>query len=477
MVADPASTVKLDGILDPAEVLRRIGQFADAHPEVTWIEGGGWDDAAFLQTGPPNRHMLDSVVPDRPVYLYNNSGHATWSNTVALEIANITAETPDPPNGQIARDAEGEPTGLLHEDSAMALMEAVMPPWTHEDHVRNLSAALDEMSRLGITALEDAMATAEIAAAFKTLDDRGELMQRSELCLPFDPLEDDEEQINWFLSQRAELASDRLGASCVKLFVDGAYGSHTVVLLEPYSDDPSYGRGELFIERERLMRLVTRLDAEGFQVHAHAQGDGAVRATLDAFEEARRRNGFQDNRHTIAHLVLIDPDDYSRFRELGVIANFTPLWSLGDAWETVFAPRLFGPERSQHIFKTRTLLDAGVMLVWGSDWDVTGVSPLDGLETATTHRYPGGIDLEGNEDSVWNPTERVSLEQAIVAYTSAGAYLMHDDTRRGTLAAGMLADMVVLDRNLFESAPLEIHKTQVDMTIVGGVVVFSRVSD
>jgi predicted amidohydrolase YtcJ len=356
----------------------------------------------------------------------------------------------------------------------MALMEAVIPPWTHEEHVRNLTTALREMSRLGITALEDAMATPEIAAAYKTLDDRGELYQRSRLCLPFEPEEDDETQFRSFLTQRAELAGNRLSANCVKLFLDGAYGSHTVVLLEPYSDDASYGKGELFIERERLIRLVSRLDATGFQIHVHAQGDGAVRAALDSFAEARRRNGFRDNRHTIAHLCLINAADIPRFRSLGVIANFTPLWSLGDAWETVFAPRLFGPERSQHIFETRTLLDAGVMLVWGSDWDVTGVSPLDGLETATTHRYPGGIDLEGKVDSTWNPGERVSLEQAIVAYTSTGAYLMHDDTSRGSLTAGKLADLVVLDKNLFETAPLDIHNVQVDMTVIGGEVVFSR---
>ncbi len=356
----------------------------------------------------------------------------------------------------------------------MALVDAVIAPLTAEARVVNLSAALAEMSRLGITALEDAMATPEIARAYKTLDERAELHQRTNLCLAHDPAEDDDAQIRSFLAQRAELAGRRLRAGCVKLFLDGAYGSHTVVLLEPYSDDPErYGRGELFVDQSRLDRLVTRLDAEGFQVHAHAQGDGAVRAALDAFAVARRRNGFRDNRHTIAHLCLIDATDIPRFRTLGVIANMTPLWSLGDAWETVFAPRLFGPERSQRIFQTRTLLGAGVTIAWGSDWDVTGVSPLDGLETATTHRYPGGIDLAGNEDSAWIPEERVSLEQAIVAYTSGGAYLMHDDSERGSLSAGMLADFVVLDSNLFERAPLEIHTVQVDMTVVGGQVVYT----
>jgi predicted amidohydrolase YtcJ len=209
----------------------------------------------------------------------------------------------------------------------------------------------------------------------------------------------------------------------------------------------------------------------------HAQGDGAVRAGLDSFAEARRENGFRDNRHTLAHLCLIDAADIPRFRTLKVIANMTPLWSLDDAWETVFAPRLFGPERSRRIFQTRTLLDSGVILVWGSDWPVTGVSPLDGLETAITHRYPGGKDLDGKEDHTWNPQERVNLEQAIVAYTSAAAYLMHDDATRGSLSAGKAADLVVLSKNLFETAPLDIHGVQVDMTVLGGKVIFARTPD
>jgi predicted amidohydrolase YtcJ len=250
--------------------------------------------------------------------------------------------------------------------------------------------------------------------------------------------------------------------------------AHTLALLQPYSDDPAFGKGSLFVDQERLNRLVSRLDAAGFQVHMHTQGDAAVRAGLDSFAEARRNNGFHDNRHTLAHLWLVDPADIPRFRALGVIANMTPLWSLGDTWETVDAPRMFGPERTGHIFPTRSLLDSGAILVWGSDWPVTGVSPLDGLETAITHRYPGGKDVFGKEDESWHPQERVSLEQAIVAYTSAGAYFMHDDANRGTLSIGKWADLVVLDKNLFETAPLDIHNIHVDMTVLGGKVVFSR---
>jgi hypothetical protein len=475
---NPTTALDLHGLTRREQVIDRIRQYAQAHPEKAWIVGDGWDESAFLPSGQPTREMLDAAVPDRPAYMDDNSGHEGWANSRALAAAHITAATSNPLNGRIEHDANGQPTGALQEESAMDLVRSVIPPRSPEEWVENLSAALHKMTRLGFTALEDADATPEIARAYHTLDQRGDLQIRANLCLPFDPTKNDDAQFRSFLAQRNALAGRRLRATCVKFFLDGAYGSHTLVLLQPYSDDPKkYGKGKLFVDQERLNRIVSRLDAVGVQIHMHTQGDGAVHAALDAFAEARRKNGFRDNRDTLAHLCLIDAADIPRFRTLKVIANMTPLWSLDDAWETVFAPRLFGPVRSQHIFPMRTLLDSGVILVWGSDWPVTGVSPLDGLETAITHRYPGGKDLNGKEDHTWNPQQRVNLEQAIVAYTAAGAYLMHDDTTRGTLSVGKAADLVVLNKNLFETAPLDIHNVQVDMTVLDGKVVFARTPD
>lgn len=471
---NPVTSLDLHGLTTKDRIFQRIRQYAKSHPDKAWIVGSGWDESAFLPGGRPTRQMLDAIVPDRPAFLYDNAGHEAWVNTRALRAAHLTAATPDPANGRIERDAAGQPSGALQEDSAMELVLSVIPPPLPEDVALNLLAALQEMSRLGITALEDAMATRDIARAYQALDRQGKLEQRTNLCLEFRPSENDDMQVQRFLAERTALAGRRLRATCVKLFLDGAYGSHTLVLLQPYFDEPKFGKGTLFIEQQRLNRLVTRLDAEGFQVHMHAEGDGAVQAGLDAFEEARRKNGVRDNRHTIAHLCLIDAADVPRFRTLGVTANMTPLWMLGDPWETVFAPRLFGPERSQRIFQTRTLLGSGVMLVWGSDWPVTGVSPLDGLETATTRRYPGGKDLDGKEDRAFLPEERVSLEQAIVAYTAAGAYLMHDENNRGSLDKGKTADLVVLEKNLFDVSPLAIHQTRVEMTVIAGKIVFER---
>jgi predicted amidohydrolase YtcJ len=470
---NPDNALDLHGIIQRDRVLEQIRQFAAAHPDLRWIVGEGWDEAAFLPSGQPTRAMLDSVVADRPAFLQNNSGHEGWANTRALEAAGITARTPDPENGRIERDAAGIPTGALQEE-AMDLVQKVIPPPTPEERVADLSAALSKMLALGVTAVEDAAVTPEAARAYQTLDRAGRLQTRTNLCQLFKSSEDDDSQVKAFVAQRAALAGKRLRAGCVKIFLDGAYGSHTVVLLQPYSDDPKFGKGSLFVKQERLDRLVSRLDALGFQVHMHTQGDGAVRGALNSFAEARHVNGFRDNRHTLAHLVLIDDADVPRFRSLGVIANMTPLWSLDDPWETVFAPRLFGAERYSEMYRTRTLIDAGVMLVWGSDWPVTGVSPLDGLETAVTHRYPGGTDLAGHPDRAWKPEERVTLEQAITAYTAAGAYLMHDEHERGSIVAGRSADLVVLNRNLFEMPVLEIHKVEVDMTVIAGKVVYER---
>ena len=471
---NPANTLDLQGLIQREQVLERIRQFARAHPERAWILGQGWDESAFLPSGQPSREMLDAVVPDRPAFLVDNSGHEGWANSRALAAAHITAATPDPLNGRIERNAQGEPTGALQEE-AQELVRSVVPPPTPEERVVNLSAALEQMARLGITALEDAAADADIQRAYQTLDRAGKLRQRVCLCQLYRPRKDDDAQIREFEAQRTALAGRRLKAGCVKIFLDGAYGSHTVVLLQPYSDEPGrFGSGKLFVEAERLNRLVTRLDAAGFQVHMHAIGDGAVHAGLEAFAAARRENGFRDNRDTLAHLALIADADVARFRALGVVANMTPLWSLDDPWETIFAPRLFGSERFGELYRTRTLLEAGVVLVWGSDWPVTGVSPLEGLETAITHRYPGGRDLKGQQDHAWKPEERVSLEQAIVAYTSAGAYLLHDERSRGSLEAGKAADLAVLGRNMFETPPLAIHSVAVDMTIVAGEVIFER---
>lgn len=474
LVPNPATRLDVGGLGAREAIFRRIGEYAAAHPAKPWVVGTGWEEAAFLPSGQPDRAMLDAVVRDRPAFLTNNSQHMGWANSAALAAAGITRDTPDPANGRIERDAAGEPTGVLQE-AAMDLMRRVIPPRPVDEQVEDLRAALREMNRLGITGYEDAAVRTEWVDAYLALGRAGPAGMRVNLCLYFDPAGEDDAQLARFEQLRAQFAGTSVHAPCVKFVQDGAYGSHTVALLQPYSDEPEkFGHGTLFVEPERLKRLVTRLDAAGFQVHVHAEGDAATRTALDAIDAARKANGPRDNRHTLAHLVLVDPSDQPRFRTLGVVANMSPLWSRGDPWETVFAPKLFGPERSARLYPAHTLLAAGARLVYGSDWPVTGVAPLDGLETAVTHRYPGGRDPEGRPDTAWIPGERVTLQQALEAYTVNGAWLVHDEHQRGTLEAGKLADLVVLGGDLGKTAPLDIHALGVDLTMVGGQVVYER---
>jgi len=473
---NPETSLDLHGLTTRTAIAQRIRKFAATHPHSPWIVGDGWDKIAFRPNGLPTREFLDSLVPDRPAFLTDNSGHSAWVNSRALAAAHVSADTPDPLDGRIERTPDGQPYGVLHEDAAMDLVTPLLPVISDDEEVANLRHALTHMVQLGVTAVEDAMATPAVIAAYRTLASRGELSVRANLCMPFRPTEDDNAQIEAFIAQRELLPGPRLTANCVKIFLDGAYASHTLALLAPYSDDPRYGSGSLFVDAARLNRIITRLDAEGFQVHLHTQGDGAVRAALNAIESAQLTNGTTDRRHTLAHLCLVDTADVPRFKALNVVANMTPLWSLGDVWEAEDGPRLFGAECSARLLPARELLNAGATLAWGTDWPVTDVSPLAGIETAITHRYPGGVDPKGHPDTTWHPSGRLNLAEAFNAYTAAGAYLLHEDGLRGRIAAGYAADVVVLNRDPFAMPALNIHRIRVDYTIIDGRVVYARPS-
>jgi predicted amidohydrolase YtcJ len=328
------------------------------------------------------------------------------------------------------------------------------------------------MNAQGITAMVEAAADADTIAAYEMLQRRGDLNTRVRLCQRFDQSDtDDAAQLQRFVTARARIAavdgSGNLDANCVKILLDGGYGSRSVALLQPYAI-PGLGIGKLFVEPDRLNRLVSQLDALGFQVHVHAIGDRTVRAALDAVEVARKTNSRRGLPHTFAHLSLVDLADAPRFRQLDVMPNMTPLWSRPDPWQTVFAVEMFGPERASTAYRTRTLAEDGAVLVWGSDWPVTGVATLAGIETAVTHRHPGGRDATGRKDVEWNPDQRLSLDRALAAYTAAGAALFGESERRGSIEVGKDADLVVLGRNLFETPPGELHQVSIDLVMRRG---------
>ena len=464
--------VRLDGLVDRNDVFTRIQEYAERHPDRPWVVGGGWLEAAFKPSGVPDRQMLDELVPDRPALLRNASGHQGWANSQALEIAGIKADTPDPPNGRIDHDEHGEPSGILQE-SAQGLVAKHVPPLSEDEQLGVYRAAFREMARYGITSIMDASSSASAEANLALLEGFGELTVRVIQCQRYSPVRDDNEQIAEFIERREVLGDGQLQATCIKIGLDGIIEHHTASVLEPYVDMPG-DRGPIFVEPERLRRLVTRLDAEGFQVQIHAIADRSAREALNAFEAARDANGRRDARHHIAHLQLVDSVDIPRMAELEVVANMTPIWGRGDDWETVFAARVLGPERAKRLLLHNSILRAGARLAWGTDWPVTTISPMEGIETSVTRRYLGGLDPYGQPDTSWLPDERISLERSIAGYTMAGAYLAFAEKDRGSIEVGKLADLVVLETNLFKVPELEIHRVAVDMTLFDGRVIYQR---
>ena len=464
--------IDVQGVFDASEVVVRIARYAAQRREHAWIQGGGWEAAAFRPTGLPTRQLLDSAVSDRPAVLRSASGQAIWVNSLALDAAGVTAATADPDNGRIERDERGEPSGVLSGSAVALVLRHVAQPGKAL-RLDGYRSALALMRRNGITAITNASSSAQSEADFGELAAADELTVRSTHCQRFRLEMDDVEQVGEFLERRARLPAGATRATCVKIFLDGNMRRETAGLLRSYAGQPG-DLGEVFVEPERLARVLTRLDREGFQVLIHAIGDRGVRRALDGFAVARATNGPEGPRHTITHLALIDPVDLPRFRQLGVTANMTPHWGKGDGWIETSGIESVGIERARGFYAYKGLLGNGAHLVWGTDWGVSPIAPMEGIESAVTRRHLGGRDAAGNIYEAWAPEERLTLGQAIASYTIFGAYLWAQESTRGSIEVGKLADLVVLESNLFEVPEVEIHRVRVDMTVFDGTVVFER---
>jgi len=451
----------LDGLRTRQEVLDSVRRYSAAHPEAPWIRGSGWQLPVFPEAN-PRKEWLDEVVPDRPVYLRAADGHSAWVNSRALGLAGITRETRDPPNGRIERDSRGEPTGTLRE-SAMELVTRILPPRTDEEVRTGLLRAVAMANQLGITALYDASAGPEMLEGFAGLDSAGLLTARVVAAIAVDP-EGGLAQVD---SLRAWRGRHRGGGGryfsprAAKLFVDGVIEAKTAALLAPYVGDDS--RGEPNFAPARLDTLVAALDAAGFQIHAHAIGDRAVRMTLDALAFARRLNGPRDARPIISHLELIDSVDVPRFAELGVIPSFQPLWAYRDEYITRLTEPVLGPERSRWLYPIGAVVRTGAHLAVGSDWPVTSMNPLEAIQVAVTRR-----GLSEPAGPAWLPEHAVDLATILEAYTLGGAYATGEEASAGTLEIGKAADFIVLDRDLYRIPVTEIHRARVLLTVLDG---------
>ncbi|RAG86617.1 amidohydrolase [Streptacidiphilus pinicola] len=461
----------LHDLTTSAQYLQAVADYARAHPEAEWITGGGWSFQAF-PGGMPHRSLLAAVaaVGDRPVALPVADGHALWVNSRALELAGITKDTPDPADGRIERDPDGTPNGMLQEGAA-ELVTRHMPAATDEDFYQGLLAGQAYLHSFGITGWQDAgvgpnFGTGDVYGAYLRADREGTLTARVRGAQWWDR-EGGLEQLAFFERRRAESeqGGDRFRAGTVKMMLDGVAENHTAAMLEPYLDGCGCSSGNAgldFVDPEKLGGYVAELDAAGFQVHFHALGDRAVRNALDAVEEALRRNGDRGNRHHLAHLQVVHPEDIARFRALGATANIQPLWACHEPQMDELTIPFLGERRSGWQYPFGSLLRAGVPLAAGSDWSVSTPDVMAGVHVA--------VNRTGEEDPnrVLGPEERLDLGSALAAYTAGTARINHLDHVTGSVQTGKYADLVVLDRNPFDGPAQAIAETRVLRTYVQG---------
>jgi predicted amidohydrolase YtcJ len=450
-----------------------VARYAREHPEDPWILGGGWSMSVFPGGNPP-KEVLDRIVPDRPAVLDSRDGHTAWVNSKALEIAGITERTLDPEDGVIVRDPDGRPAGALHE-GAMELVRKHVPEDTLEDRVAGLRVAQRFLHSLGITGWNDAIVGGPCPTldAYLRLAEAGELTARVVGSLWWDRHRG-EEQVEDLLAARERGRAGRFAATAVKIMQDGIVENLTAATLTPYLDEhgrETDNRGRSFVQPEELKRVVTRLDAEGFQVHFHALADRAVREALDAIEAARTANGVSDHRHHLAHIQIVHPDDLARFRELGAVANAQPLWAVNEPQMLELTIPFLGPERAGWQYPFGSLVRAGATLAMGSDWSVSSANPLEEIHVAVNRTaFPEAVHAP-NDRAVTDPflpDERLDLPTALAAFTMGSAYVNHLDDVSGSIEVGKRADLVVLDRNLFAHPPEEIHAAKVQLTLVDG---------
>jgi hypothetical protein len=451
--------VNLEGTRSLAEFQERIRARVRDAAAGEWVHGGGWDESLWPENRIPTRAELDAVSTTHPMVFSRVDGHSVVVNSLALEKAGITRDTQPPYGGDIVKDAAGEPTGWL-KDRATDLVEKLIPPPTAEQRKRGLLLAMAEAARRGVTSIQD-NSDWEDFLAFRALKEEGRLTLRVTEWLPFlAPLEKLEA-----MRREGGTTDPWLKTGALKGVTDGSGGSRSAAMLAPFADDPA-NRGLLLIEPEQLKKMVLERDAAGFQITLHAIGDNANRVALDAFEAARKTNNRRDARHKIEHAQFLDRADVPRFKALGVIASMQPAHVLSDMrW----APKILGHEREYEGYAWNSVLKAGGTLAFGTDYPVEPLPPLRGLYASVSREAEAGGPPGG-----WLPEEKISIEDAIRAYTWGSAYAEFEDHRKGTLAPGKFADLVVLSQDVTRIPAREILRTEVLLTMVGGQIVYEK---
>jgi predicted amidohydrolase YtcJ len=446
---------------DPEDFTRRLAAFAKTRPSGQWLTDGAWDHQQWTPPELPTKALLDPATGDRPACLARQDGHMVVCNSLALKLAGITKDTPDPPGGVIVRDSSGEPTGVL-KDAAMDAIGRVRPARAREELLEALRAAMKHAASVGVTSVQDLPGDAGDLSAWEALRQKGEMTVR----VNYRPL-----LAGWELAaaKRAVMKNDpwlRVGG--VKGFADGSLGSSTALFFAPYTDEPG-NTGVFSAEAIPLSAMEERVgnaDRAGLQVEIHAIGDRANAEILDLYERVAKLDGARDRRFRIEHAQHLRPSDIPRFAGQSIIASMQPYHAIDDGrW----AEKRIGAERCRTTYAFRGLLDAGARLAFGSDWDVAPLSPIAGIDAAVTRRT-----LDGKHPGGWFPQQRISVAQALTAYTRGSAYAAFEEAEKGRIAVGFLADFVLLSQDILSVPANQIAAAQVDMTVVGGHPVYER---
>jgi predicted amidohydrolase YtcJ len=446
--------------------LQAVREYAEKRTDAELLRGSGWDNRLFSSRG-PEKELLDDLAPDKLVALVSYDVHSTWVNSFTLDKAGITKATPDPEGGYIERDPDtGDPSGTLRE-SAMRMVDAVVPDYSIEERKRALLAYQEMAARCGVTLSHDAMLEPQSISAFREMEAEGSLSMRFHGSLLMEPEIRAKEQVKALLEEQSRNRHSFFQVSAAKIFVDGVIEGGTAYLHEPYKHKPDF-RGEPIWSPEILNNMVAALDKENIQIHFHVIGDAATEITLDALENALRQNGKRDSRHLITHLQLVTPKDIARFGELGIVGVPQPFWFKVDEYYEKLARPYLGKARADVQYPMKSFIESGVIMASASDFPVTiQFDPLIGVQIGMTRSLPG---VEP-EVVLWRD-ERATLDDMIASFTINGAYANFIEHETGSLEVGKRADVIVLDQNLFDIPPAEISQTRVLLTLADGVVVF-----
>jgi len=451
--------VDLMGINTLEATLDTLKKYAEANPDLEWIQGRGWNQTLWAENEFPTAADIDKVVSDRPVWLSRVDGHAGWGNSMALRMAGVSKDTPDPQGGKIIRDGSGKATGVFI-DAAQGYVESEIPAPTEKEQRLALEKAYEQMAKMGITSVHDAGVSVAAWDLYKEFADQGDAKTRIYGMISGSGNTFDELSKNGPVNSYAD---DMLALRSVKLYSDGALGSRGAAMLRPYSDDPG-NVGLLFMEQEEMDAAVSKVVGKGYQANIHAIGDAGNRQVLDALEKAQNEHEAKELRNRVEHAQIVALDDIPRFKELDIIASMQPTHATSDK---NMAEDRVGPQRIKGGYAWKTFLEQGTVVAAGSDFPVEHSNPFFGLYSAVTR-----MDHDGNPDGGWYPNEALTREEALRAFTLDAAYAAHQEEVLGTIESGKWADFILIDTDYFETSASEIWQIEVLETWVGGKKVY-----